>query len=320
MNPKENFLRVIRRDRPEWVPNGLESVVTIGPPVVERPSAAGLDAFGVHWSLNEDAEGGTFPTRGGHTLADLRRWREQLTIPDVDTMDWSGVKQQADQIDRAQCLVQGFVEMGLFERSYLLLGMEEALMAYVSEPGLMCELLGAIADYKIALIARFHAEAKLDLLWYGDDWGIQTQLFLPPGVWRRTIKPHTQRIYDCVRARGIWVNQHSCGQVEAIFGDMVEMGAQMWNPCQPCNDLARLKRAYGDRIAFCGGIDSQFVLGRPGVTPEEGRTEGRRRIDELAGGGGYIAAPRPSVPDDPALLFAMNDEIETYGRRIYEAN
>jgi hypothetical protein len=51
------------------------------------------------------------------------------------------------------------------------------------------------------------------------------------------------------------------------------MGADMWNPCQPCNNLAGLKRTYGQRLSFYGGLDSQFVLGRPGVTAEEVRAE-----------------------------------------------
>ena len=100
--------------------------------------------------------------------------------------------------------------------------------------------------------------------------------------------------------------------------DIVEMGADIWNPCQPCNDLAGLKRRFGGRIAFCGGIDSQFVLDRPGVTPDEVRAEVRRRIDELSAGGGYIAAPSHSVPYDQALIDAMNDEIAVYGCYVYQ--
>jgi uroporphyrinogen decarboxylase len=214
--------------------------------------------------------------------------------------------------------VQAFVEMGLFERAYLLLGMEEALMAFLTEPEAMADLLNALADYKIALIAAFHEHVPLDLLWFGDDWGTQTDLFLPPATWRALIKPPLARIYACAQERGILVNQHSCGRIERIFGDMVELGAAIWNPCQPCNNLAALKRAYGGRIAFHGGIDSQFVLDRPGVTPAEVRAEVRRRIDELAGGGGYIAGPSHGVPYEPELMAAMNDEIATYGRACYE--
>jgi uroporphyrinogen-III decarboxylase len=317
LTPKQNLLRVIHHDRPHWVPNGMESVVRVCPPVSERPVEAGLDAFGVHWSLEEGAEGGTFPTHGGHTITDLSRWREQITIPDVNALDWDAVAERVAEIDRTECLVSGFVEMGLFERSYLLLGMDQALMAYVTEPARMTELVGTVADYKIALIERFDDVADLDMVWYGDDWGTQDRLFMRPDVWRAILRPHTARIYDCMKRRAILIDQHSCGKIEAILGDMVELGADIWNPCQPCNDLAALKRRYGGQIAFCGGIDSQFVLNRPGATPSEVRAEVRRRIDEMAAGGGYIAAPSHSVPYDPALIAAMDDEIRQYGRLCY---
>ncbi len=320
ISAKDNLLRAIRREEPEWVPNGMESQVIIGSPVVERPSLAGLDDFRVRWELEKGAEGGTYPAHGGHAITDLSEWRDQITIPDLDRIDWSTIATQADEIDRSQHLVTGFVEMGLFERSYLLLGMNEALVGYIAEPGEMLELLTAIADYKIELIERFDDAADLDFVWYGDDWGTQANLFLPPDSWREVIRPQTQRIYDCMKQRGIIINQHSCGKIEEVFPDIVEMGADMWNPCQPCNDLAALKKEFGDRITFAGGIDSQFVLDRPGVTVEEVRAEVRRRIDELADGGGYIAGPSHGVPYDQALIDAMNDEIATYGREVYRSD
>jgi uroporphyrinogen-III decarboxylase len=320
LTAKQNLWRVIHHDHPQWVPNGMESVVRIQPPVVERPSEAGFDAFGVHWSYEPGAEGGTFPTHGAHTITDLHRWREQITVPDVGALNWDAAARCVAEIDRDEYLVSGFVEMGLFERSYLLLGMDEALMAYMTAPELMAELVGAMADYKVELIERFDDVADLDMVWYGDDWGTQDRLFMRPDVWRAILKPHTQRIYDAMKRRGILVNQHSCGQIEAVLSDMIEMGADVWNPCQPCNDLATLKRRYGGRIAFCGGIDSQFVLNRPGATPEEVRAEVRKRIDEMAAGGGYIAAPSHSVPYDPALIEAMDDEIAAYGRRYYASS
>ena len=228
------------------------------------------------------------------------------------------MRAQAAEVDRDVCLVSGLVEMGLLERAYLLLGMEEALMRFVTDPEEMASLVATIADYKIELIARFHDAVDFDLVWYGDDWGTQTNLFLPPDTWRQVIKPHLQRIYDCMKQRDILIDQHSCGKIEHVFPDIVDMGADIWNPCQPCNDLADLKRRFGGRITFCGGIDSQFVLDKPGVTTAEVRAEVRRRIEDLSAGGGYIATPSHSVPYDQGLIDAMNDEISVYGRRVYQ--
>jgi len=314
---KENLLRVINHDSPQWVPNGMESVITIGSPVVERPGAPGKDAFGVEWSLEPEAQGGTYPKPGASPITDLSCWREQITIPDLDEIDWGPAKTRADEVDRDEYLVCGFVEMGLFERAYLLLGMNQALIAYINRPQEMAELIATIADYKIDLIERFDEAINIDMLWYGDDWGTQSNLFLPPDVWRQIIKPHTGRIYDCLKERNIIIDQHSCGKIEQIFADIVELGADVWNPCQPCNDLAGMKKAYGGKITFCGGIDSQFVLDKPGVTTDEVRAEIRRRIDELADNGGYIAAPSHCVPYDQKIIDAMNDEIAIYGREYY---
>ena len=47
LSAKENLLRAIHRDSPEWVPNGMEAVAWVGPPVIERCASAGCDAFGV---------------------------------------------------------------------------------------------------------------------------------------------------------------------------------------------------------------------------------------------------------------------------------
>ncbi|MFZ2658665.1 MAG: uroporphyrinogen decarboxylase family protein [Victivallales bacterium] len=317
LTSKDNLLKTIFRDSPEWVPNGMEKTITIGAPVIERPSQAGLDAFKCSWDYEKGAEGGTYPVENLHPVSDISRWENEISIPDVSKMDWLSIKEKNENIDRSEFLVQGFVEMGLFERSYLLLGMENAMIAYIEHPNEMFSMIGAIADYKIELVRKFHEAAGIDVLWYGDDWGTQNNLFMSPETWRTIIKPHTKRIYDAAKKLGIIVNQHSCGKIESVFGDIIEMGADIWNPCQPCNDLAGLKRLFGKRISFCGGIDSQFVLDRKGVTTDEVRAEVRLRIDQMAGGGGYIASPSHGVPYDQELIDAMNDEISTYGRSFY---
>jgi uroporphyrinogen decarboxylase len=79
-------------------------------------------------------------------------------------------------------------------------------------------------------------------------------------------------------------------------------------------DTARLKREFGSRLTFCGGVDTQRVL--PYGTPDEVRAEVRRRICDLAPGGGYIFAAvhaiQPDVP--PENLCAMFDEALSCGK------
>ncbi len=325
LTARENLLRAIYRNNPEWVPYGMEDTLWLYPPYWERPLITGFDDFGVHWNYQPDAEGGTYPDPNGYPIRDLARWPEQLRLPDVNTMEWKDVKhgfsgQRIDwtAIDRSKYLVCGIIEMGLFERSYLLMGMQNALLAYAAEPDAMYEMLGQVADFKIAVIERFHEKVGLDMISYGDDWGTQSNLFISPKTWRKVIKPHTQRIYAAMKRLGLIIIQHSCGKIDSIFPDLIELGPHVWNPCQPCNDLPNLKKKWGNVITFFGGIDSQFVLERTGVTVEEVRAEVRQRIEQLAAGGGYIAAPSHTVPYDQNLLNAMENEIQSYGHTFYQ--
>lgn len=323
MTEKENLLRAIRHQNPQWVPNAfkiMQTVCFLDPPVVERPIGAGTDDWGVKYLFNAAAEDGSYPFQGDYVLTDVTKWREQVRFPDVDTMDWSDIAEgwerksiDLDAIDRENRLVIGLVRIGVFERLYLLMGMENALINYIAEPEAMAELAEAIADYRIALIKKFAQTVKLDMIWYSDDWGTQSSLFVSPEIWRQIIMPQTKRIYDCAKELGLMVCQHSCGRIEPIFADFVSMGPDIWNPCQPCNDLAALKKAFGDQICFFGGIDSQRI-GRSDVTLEEVRAEVRLRIDQLAGVGGYIAAPSQTTVYKPEIMAAMFTEIDAYGK------
>ena len=60
--------------------------------------------------------------------------------------------------------------------------------------------------------------------------------------------------------------QHSCGRIDAIVPDLIEIGLDVLDPCQPAsNEFSNGNRAYGDRLTFMGGLDTQGYLtfGRP---------------------------------------------------------
>lgn len=320
MDIKENYFRALKCQNPEWVPRVCEAVRMIQPPICEHPTTAGKDSFGCEWSIvDEGGQSCTYPAGRNFVITDITKWREQLVIPDVNAFDWTKAREQAQRINREKYFVAGVIEMGIFERIYLLMGMEEALMAYYTDEEEVEALASAIADYKIAFIKKYHEELGIEYLWYGDDWGTQTNLFISPEKWRRVIKPHTKRIYDCAKSLGIIIDQHSCGKIESVVGDIVEMGADCWDPCQPCNDLKALKEQYGDRFCFVGGVDSQFVLGSETSTVEDVIAEVKKRIDEMAlPNGGYIVGPSHAVPYDPDKRHAMDQTIKKYGLEIYQ--
>ena len=96
------------------------------------------------------------------------------------------------------------------------------------------------------------------------------------------------------------------------------MGVDTLNPTQTSagrmSELAELKRQFGHKIAFCGGIDTHRVL--PFGTPDDVRREVKRVIEALGPGGGYLLASVHTIMNDvpPENVLAMVDAVEEYGR------
>ena len=118
-----------------------------------------------------------------------------------------------------------------------------------------------------------------------------------PNLWREFVKPRLKRMYDQVKDKGMYVFQHSCGDISEIFPDLIELGLDAYNTFQPeIYDVAEMKRLYGDKVTFYGGISTQQLL--PKATPEEVKREMRRLIGILGENGGYIIAPTHAMPND----------------------
>jgi uroporphyrinogen decarboxylase len=119
-------------------------------------------------------------------------------------------------------------------------------------------------------------------------------------------------MYRKVRAAGRVVCIHSCGKVQELFPDLVEIGVQVFNPFQPeAMDLREMKARYGDVLAFYGGVSVQRLL--PFGTPQEVAGETRRLMDDLGPGGGFIIAPSHEMPGDIPLenMLAFIDAVRS---------
>lgn len=95
----------------------------------------------------------------------------------------------------------------------------------------------------------------------------------------------------------MYVAQHSCGDISEVFPDLVELGLDIYNTFQPeIYNVAEMKKLYGDKITFLGGISTQQLL--PNAAPEEIKIEIRRLMDILGENGGYIVAPAHAMTND----------------------
>jgi uroporphyrinogen decarboxylase len=153
----------------------------------------------------------------------------------------------------------------------------------------------------------------IDGVHFGDDWGSQRGLLMGPKLWERFLKPRLARQYGAAKAAGKTVSIHSCGKVQELFPQLIEIGLDCFNPFQPeVMDPYEMKRLYGDRLSFWGGVSTQRLL--PYGTPEEVRAEVRRLIREVGRNGGYILAPAHAIPGDAkpenimALIQTVNDQ------------
>ncbi|HQK92668.1 MAG TPA: uroporphyrinogen decarboxylase family protein [Armatimonadota bacterium] len=264
------------------------------------------DEFGVRWDRRIDRDIGNVCNQ---VLPE--RDLSALELPDpLAPAKWEGFAAQVAA--GAGKFVQFGIGFSLFERAWTLRGMENLFLDMVEAPEFVHELLDAICDYNVALAGRA-LEFDIDAVHFGDDWGSQRGLLMGPGLWTEFILPRLERQYAVAKAAGRFVTIHSCGKVQEVFPQLIDIGLDCFNPFQPeVMDVYEMKRQFGDRLSFWGGVSTQKLL--PYGTPDEVRAEARRMMAEVGRDGGFIIAPAHAIPGDAkpenimALIETVNDQ------------
>jgi len=218
--------------------------------------------------------------------------------------------------DAAVILVLG---VGPVHQIQFMCGYAEALEDLIAAPDFVQAFLDRYADFWTCMAERaLEAVGDLvDLTMFGDDLGTQQGPVMNPALYRRLIKPTHSRMVQAVKKFDKPVLLHSCGSVAAFIPDLIEIGVDALHPIQVSAkdmDTARLKREFGKEITFWGGIDTHHVL--PRGTTTEVREEVRKRIVDLAPGGGYVLGSVHNIQAEVPVenVLAMVEAAREFGK------
>ncbi len=197
----------------------------------------------------------------------------------------------------------------LLEMLYRLRGMENAITDLLANPKMAMHLLAGAAAFSVQISEQACKQFALDWLWTGDDVGGQQTMMVSPKLWREMICPHLSQIVAVGKSHGLWTAYHSCGAIQPIIPDLIELGVDVLNPIQ-CNcpgmNPLDLKQEFGHHLSFMGGVDTQDLL--PNGSAADVQRETERLIEGMTSdGGGYILAASHTVPPETPLenIFAM---------------
>jgi uroporphyrinogen decarboxylase len=258
---------------------------------------------------------------GVHPMAEATTIQEIEDYPWPDMDDPSRVAHVAEEA--AQLAADGrYAIMAtpwlLFplERAFAMQGTDVFLQNLVFHPAFAQALLWRIEGLCKTLMGHFLEELgdNVDIIKIGDDLGMQDNPLMSPDMYKRFLKPvHADYIGFIKERTKAKVFFHTDGDVFSLIDDFIEVGVDILNPIQTSAgqmaNLQELKARWGDRLVFCGAIDTQRIL--PWGSPEEVRAEVCRVIEILGPGGGYMVSSVHSVMNDvPAEnILAMVDAV-----------
>ena len=224
-----------------------------------------------------------------------------------------------DKFSQTQCAVVVRGSSQLVERVLFLRGFEDGLIDFAGNFEILTALLDKIVENNLQFLDTVLESVgdTAHIIQINDDLGSQEGLLFSPDTYRKYIKPRHKKIFSYIKEKAphIKIFLHSCGSIYDLIGDFIEIGVDILNPVQVSArkmDTKQLKKEFGNDITFWGGIDTQYVL--PYGSSEEIRDEVKRRIDDLAPGGGFVFNTVHNIQADvpPENYITMWETFQEY--------
>jgi uroporphyrinogen decarboxylase len=240
-------------------------------------------------------------------------------------LDWT-YQERAEEVralrDSTDYALVGFFGGHILQAGQVLRGWEEFLMDLLKNKAFAHALMDKLTEAHLERFERYAATIApwVDVIQFEEDLGMQDRPLMSPEVYREMIKPYHQELFAFAKSRcDAYLLLHTDGAVAPLIPDFIEMGVDAINPVQVSAagmDTKVLKNEFSKEITFWGaGCDSQVIL--PFGSPEDVADEVKRRIDDLAPGGGFVFAPIHNIqagvpPENAVTLFRTAREYGVY--------
>ena len=244
-----------------------------------------------------------------HPLEDADSVEEiqSYPYPDYARADFSHMRGLADDLHTRGLAATGNMQCTVWETAWYLRGMEKLMMDMMDDDPMAACLLDIVTN-RAVLRAEAFARAGVDLLYLGDDIGMQRTPMMSMSLYTDYLKPRLKRVIDAARAikPDIVVLYHSCGFVTPFIPHLIEAGVDVLNPVQPeCMDFEKIHAEFGGVLSFHGTIGTQTTM--PFGTPEEVKKAVWRNAACAGNRGGLWASPthllEPEVPWENVVAY-----------------
>ena len=197
----------------------------------------------------------------------------------------------------------------LWEKSYMLVGMENMMDYFYTEPNYVREILHKIMDFQMG-IAEHYIKCGVEMVHLGDDLGCQDRLLLSPGIINEFLVPEYRRLFDFYRKKNVLIGFHSCGYVEPLLELFIDLGVNILNPMQAtANNFYNVINVTKGRMAIQGGISTKIIMEK---SEREIRDTVIETIGVLGKYGGYFCSADQGMPFPPGSLETVKKAVENY--------
>jgi uroporphyrinogen decarboxylase len=233
-------------------------------------------------------------------VADRRDWErfkeERLDPHHPDRLAGNWRARAAEWTGKGYPIQLGyFPDVGVFGGVRWLLGDEEGLVAFHTQPDLVRDIMEHLTTLYLAVFAQVVTEVRVDVIHLWEDMCGRQGPLISPVHWEEFMGPQYRRIRDFARQHRIPViSVDTDGQPELIVPPMVGSGVNHvypWEVAAGC-DVNEVQRRYPG-LGLMGGVDKRaLAVGTRAIDRE------LERVRPAVARGRYIPELDHLIPDD----------------------